>query len=209
MLIKIFKKNINQEKGLTLVELIVTMAICTLIIMAVGLFARDTFYYNDIFSGGLTSYDQARKILQPIASEIRSASPSSLGSYPIEETGNTEFIFFADNNNDGLKERIRYFLSGTSLKKGVIIPSGSPLQYASGNETITDIIDGVRNGSTPIFAYYDTNYNGSTAPLSQPVTIMNVRLIKITLVIDADPNRPPSAVTVTTQVSMRNLKDNL
>jgi prepilin-type N-terminal cleavage/methylation domain-containing protein len=209
MLTNIFNKNIKKDKGFTIIELLVTMAIFTLILGAITLFARDIFYYNNIFSGGLTSYDQARKILQPISSEIRSASSSSLGSYPIEKTGDIEFIFFSDVNNDGLKERIRYFLSDTDLKRGVIIPSGTPLQYLTSNEKISIIIQGIRNGATPIFTYFDTNYNGSTAPLSQPVMIIKVRLVKITLVIDADPNRPPSAVTVTTQVSMRNLKDNL
>jgi len=203
------KEKVNLMSGFTLVEILVTMAIFSLILGAVGLFARDTFYYKSIFSGGLISYDSANKILQPISSEIRSTSPSSLGAYSIEQASNTSFIFFTDIDNDGLKERIRYFLSGTTLKRGVIIPSGSPLQYLSGNEIITDIIPNLINGSTPIFTYYDTNYNGSTNPLTQPVSITNVRLVKITLIIDVDPNRPPLPITVTTQVTLRNLKDNL
>lgn len=205
MFIKISKYN----KGFTLVEILVTMAIFSLILSAIGLFARDIFYYDNIFSGGLTSYDDAKKILQPVASEIRSASQSSLGSYSIEQANNTSFVFFTDNNNDGLKERIRYFSSNGILKKGVITPSGSPLQYLSGSEIIKDIVPNLRNGATPIFTYYDTNYNGSTSPLSTPVPVLNIRLVKITLIIDTDPNRPPAPMTVTTEVSIRNLKDNL
>jgi prepilin-type N-terminal cleavage/methylation domain-containing protein len=214
-----FKKNIKnnnepillvtRQGGFTVVEILVTMAIFSIIIGAVSLFARDIFYFNNIFSGGLISYDDAEKILQPVSSEIRSASPSSLGAYSIEQADNNNFTFFTDINNDGLKERIRYFLSGNILKKGVIIPSGNPLQYSSGNETITDIVFNLRNGVTPIFAYYDTNYNGSTAPLTVPVSIPSIRLVKITLVIDVDPNKPPLPITVTTEVSIRNLKDNL
>lgn len=190
-------------------ELLVTMAIFLLIMGIVGKFAKDIFNYEDIFSSGLTAYDEARKVLQPIASEIRSASSSSLGSYPIETTGTNNFIFFTDINNDGLKERIRYYLSGTTLMRGVISPSGSPLQYLSGNETTTEIVHGVRNGSTAIFTYYDTNYSGSSSPLSAPISVFNVRLVKITLIIDDNLNKPPTAVTVTTQVTIRNLKDNL
>ena len=173
------------------------------------LFSRNLFYYDSVFSGGLTSYDEARKVLQPIASEIRSASPSSLGAYPIEEANNTEFIFFTDTDNNGTKERIRYFLSGTTLERGVIVASGSPLQYLSANEVVTEIVHNVNNGATPIFSYYDSSYNGSSAALTQPLSIFAVRLVKITLVIDADPNRPPAPVTASTQVSIRNLKDNL
>ncbi len=202
-----FYKKINR--GMTILEVVISIAIFSLIMGVIGTFARDLFYYNSIFSGGLTSYDEARKVLQPIASEIRSASASSLGSYSIEKTANTEFIFFTDIDNNGSKERIRYFLSGNIIKRGVIIPSGSPLQYLSANETITDIVHGVSNGLTPIFTYYNASYNGVTAPLTQPVSVVDVRLVKILFILDADPNRPPAPVTVTTQVSLRNLKDNL
>jgi len=206
----IFLKKINiKNKGFTLLEVLITMAIFSLIMGVIGTFARDLFYYDNLFSKSLTSYDEARKVLQPIASEIRSASSSSLGSYPIEMAENNSFIFFKDINNDGLKERIRYYLSGDILKKGVIIPSGNPLQYLSANETFTDIIHGVNNNGAPVFTYYDSSYNGDTNPLSQPVSILSVRLIKINLTIDANPNRPPAPIVVTTQINIRNLKDNL
>jgi len=204
-----FYKKINKNKGVTLVELVIALAVSTLILMAVTSFARNLFYYDSVFSGGLTSYDEARKVLQPIASEIRSASPSSLGAYSIEKAADTEFIFFTDTDNNGTKERIRYFLSGTILKRGVTTATGSPLQYLSANEVVTEIVHNVNNGSTPIFSYYDSSYNGSSAALAQPVSIFAIRLVKITLVLDADPNRPPAPVTASTQVSIRNLKDNL
>lgn len=217
-MIKIFSKSlfkISNKKtsrlvsGFTLMEILITMAIFSLIMGAISVFARNVYYYNNIFSGGLVSYDQAKKILQPIASEIRGASSSSLGAYPLETTGDTSFVFFTDTNNDGIKERIRYFVSGVNLMRGVIVPSGNPIQYVSANETISTVVEGIRNGATPVFTYYDTNYTGSSAALTQPVSVLNVRLVKITLIIDNDPNRPPLPITVTTEVSVRNLKDNL
>ncbi len=204
-----FTNSFKKNNGFTLLEILITMVIFTAIMGVVTMFARDLFYYNSMFSSGLTSYDEARKVLQPISSEIRSASPSSLGSYPIETAGITAFTFFSDINSDGLKERIRYFLSGTTLMKGVIVPLGSPLQYLSNTEVLTEIVHNVRNGSTPIFTYYDSSYNGSTSPLSQPVSILSVRLVMITLILEGDPNRQPAPITVTTEVSIRNLKDNL
>lgn len=203
------KNVIKKNKGITLMELLVVITIFLLILGVVSKFASDIFHYEDTFSSGLTAYDEARKVLQPVTSEIRSASPSSLGSYPIEMAGGNSFIFFTDINNDGLKERIRYYLSGSILMKGVIAPTGNPLQYLSGNEINSEIIHGIVNGSTPIFTYFDTNYNGSTSPLSSPVPVLSVRLVKINLIVDDNINKPPSAVTVTTQVTIRNIKDNL
>ncbi len=201
--------NFKKIKGFTLLETVISIAIFSLVIGLVSLFARDIFYYGSIFSGGLSAYDESKKVLQPIASEIRSSSPSSLGSYPIETATDNSFIFFADINSDGLKERIRYFLSGTTFKKGVITPTGNPLLYIVNNEVITDVVHNIKNNGTPIFNYYNTSYNGNTASLAQPVMVIEIRLIRITLIIDTDPNRSPVPVTVSTQINLRNLKDNL
>jgi prepilin-type N-terminal cleavage/methylation domain-containing protein len=198
-----------KNRGVTLLEVLITMAIFSLIVGVLGSFVRNIYYFENIFSGGITTYDEARKILQPIASEIRSASQSSLGSYPLEKTSPTEFIFYTDINNDGLKERIRYFISGDIMKRGVVYPTGNPIQYPLSSEKITNIVHGLKNEANPVFSYYNSSYNGNTSPLSQPVSIIDVRLVKILLILDADPKRPPAPVTVTTQVNIRNLKDNL
>ena len=138
----------------------------------------------------------------------RSTLPSSLGSYAIDSASSTAFIYYADLNGDGLKEKIRYFLSGTTLRQGVIKPSGSPLVYNPANEKIADMIHGIVKNSGPIFTYYDTNYDGTTAPLATPVNLLNIRLVKITVKVDVDPRKPPGPAQFTTQVSIRNLKDN-
>ena len=204
-----FIKRIKKNNGFTLTEIIVTVAIFSLIIIVSSKFFGDIFRYEDIFSGGLSAYDEARQILQPVASEIRSASPSSLGGYPIESASENSFVFFADLDGDGLKERIRYYLSGSILMRGIINPTGNPLEYDPQSEITSEIVHGVINGSTPIFTYYDSNYNGNSSPLISPFSVLLIRLVKINLIIDKDINNPPSEIMVTTQVVVRNLKDNL
>lgn len=201
--------NQNYKKAFTLVELLVGVSIFVVISVIISLFARNTFYFKGIFLSGLTASDEARRILQPIANELRSASQSSLGSYPLEITNNNELVFYSDINDDGLKERIRYFLNGKTLSRGVIKPTANPVGYAVASEVITPLMSGVANGPVPIFTYYDTNYNGTGNPLAQPLNIQSVRLIKINVIIDANPSQPPAPFTVTTQISIRNLKDNL
>jgi prepilin-type N-terminal cleavage/methylation domain-containing protein len=203
------QNNQNFKKAFTLIETLVSLAIFVVIFTIITLFARNTFYFKGIFSGGLTASDDARHILQPIANELRSASQSSLGSYPLEVVDNNELVFYSDINDDGLKERIRYFLNGNVFSRGVIKPTGSPLAYVAASEKVTALMSGVANGPVPIFSYYNTNYNGTNSPLTQPVAVENVRLIKIKIIIDANPSQPPGPFTVTTQISLRNLKDNL
>src|SRR3989344_4644245 len=119
----------------------------------------------------------------------------------------TAFTFYSDIDDDGLKEKVRYFLNGPLLQKGVIKPTGSPLSYNPASEKITTLIPNVTNAT--IFTYYDENYDGAGAELTSPINIPVVRLVKITITIDKDPNRAPVTTIFSTQVSIRNLKDNL
>lgn len=194
--------------GFSVIEIIVSISIFSIVIMFIGYFIRDTFKYENIFSGGLSAYDQEKKVLQPIASEIRSAIMSASGGYPIESANTTSFVFFSDTDSDGIIERIRYYLNGNTLLRGVIIPSGTPIQYISDSEISSEVVTSVRNGETPIFTYYDSEYTGATSPISAPVNISLIRLIKINLIVDEDPNEAPLPVSINTQVSVRNLKDN-
>ncbi len=199
----------SHTQGFTLLEVILTMAIIAIVGVAIGTLQRDIYFFRTIFQGNLTVNDDARRILQPITNEIRGASPSSNGGYALEDVSPQSFTFYSDTDANGIKERIRYFLSGTNLKKGVIVPTGNPYVYASGNEQITTIIPDVANGANPIFEYYDGNYDGTTSPLSSPVPILSVRLVKITLQLSIATRNTPAHMTITTEVSLRNLKDNL
>lgn len=203
-------KTTTPTKGFSLIEVLVGVFVFSLIMIAITSLGRNIFYFNSVSQGGLNAEQEGRKVLRPMINEIRSASPSSLGAYPLAQVGTSTFMFYADINNDALKDRVRYFLVGTTLKKGVIKPTGNPLSYVAGNEVVTEVIHNVRNGtSTPLFSYYNSSYAGTSTPLVQPVTPSTVRLVKVEIIIDSDPNRPPAPVRVTSQVSLRNIKDNL
>jgi len=205
----IFQNKQKLNSGFSIIEVLVVIFILSLIGVAVATFQKDVFSFNTILSSSLAAQDEARRALRIITAEVRPLSPSSVGAYPIAEADPTSFIFYNDIDSDQLKERVRYFLDGKTLKKGVIKPSGNPLTYNPANEIISEIVHDVANGATAIFNYYDTNYDGTTPPLTEPVNLLAVRLVKVTIVIDKDPNRSPGPITLTTQVSMRNLKDNL
>lgn len=194
--------------GMTFVEVLIGVAILGFLALAVGAFSADVFSLNSVIQNGLTAQQDGRQVVKTMAAELREASQSSTGGYPIELASTSEIIFYSDVNNDGLKEKIRYYLSGLVLLKDVVKPSGNPLVYSGGTTTFTVIHD-VRNGTTSIFTYYDKNYTGTSSPLSFPVNLLSIRLIKVSLAIDRDPYRSPVPLFVQTQVMLRNLKDNL
>ncbi len=203
-MIKIFNK-----KAFSLVEIIVAVAIASIIFLLVFNFGNDVFSFNSNAQKNLSAQTDARRMLKSIVKELRKASPSSLGSYPIVSASATAVTFFVDVDNDSYKEQVRYFLQGTELKRGVIKPSGLPLSYNPANEKIIILIRDINNGVTPIFEYFDSSYTGVGPSLVQPVQITQIRLVRITVKIEKDPNKSLGPFIVTSQVFLRNLKDNL
>jgi prepilin-type N-terminal cleavage/methylation domain-containing protein len=201
----------RHEKGFTLVETLVVVFILAIIMIGLTKFSLDVFYDNSVIKGSFSTAQDAEEIVRVMTKELRSASTGSDGSYPILTAATNTLTFFSDINGDGTKERVRYFLVGTTLEKGIEEPAGAPLSYANATETISYIAYNVRNNAstTNTFDYFDDTYNGTSSPLTQPVAVAAVRLVRFTLILDSDPNRSPNPRTYTTQVSLRNLKDNL
>ena len=197
----------STTEGFTLIEIMIGVSIFVFVMGALTLFSRNVWVYGSYVQIGLSDVNNGRTALKTMVAEIRTASTADNGAYIIALATSTAFTFYSDIDDDGLKEKVRYFLNGSELKKGIIKPTGSPLSYVAGNEVITTLIPNVINAS--VFEYYDKNYDGTTAALPSPITIPSIRLVKIILEIDKDPNRAPAATTLSTQVSIRNLKDNL
>ena len=203
------KSNLISESGFTLVEILISVGIISLLTVTVSTFQKDVFFLNFSLQNSLNAQLDARHIVKVIITEMREMGPSALGAYPIAVASPTSITFYGDADNDGLKDRIRYFLSGTNLVRGIISPSGSPLIYNSANEKFSTLVSGfIASTTSPLFQYYPASYDGTTAPLSQPVNIQSIRLIKVTAIINKDPNRNPTPIIVTSQVNLRNLKDN-
>ncbi len=201
---------IKNEAGFSLVELLVSVAIITLMTITVSTFQKDIFSLNFNLQSNLNVQLDARHLVKVMVAELRKTTQSSTGTYAIELATSTAITFYSDVNNNGSIDKVRYFQSGSSIKKGVIVPTGNPLTYNPVNEVLTTLIGSVVSSSTlPIFQYYPSSYTGTTSPLSSPVNISSIRLVKITVIIDTDPNRSPEPIVVTSQVSLRNLKDNL
>ncbi len=199
-----------QQKGMTLLEILVTLSVVSIVVVAAATVFVDTSRFNRRISDQLDMTGDARRALKTIIAEVRTTSPSSLGAYPLVQTATSSFIFYSNIDDDAYKERVRYYRSGTSLMRGIVKPSGNPLVYDTNTEIVTQLAKNVVNASTtPIFSYYDNTYSGTQPSLSGSFNIASVRLVKVELIIGTIGTSTENAHTFTSQISMRNLKDNL
>ncbi|OGH91477.1 MAG: hypothetical protein A2534_00525 [Candidatus Magasanikbacteria bacterium RIFOXYD2_FULL_39_9] len=196
-----------DRRGITLVEVLVTIGIFSFLVVGITSLFLTSWKYNRIVWEQLKTQNEGRKVTRDFVNELRITSLSSVGAYPIESASSTEIVFYGNIDSDTYKERIRYFLSGRTLKRGVIEPSGSPLTYDSANEVIVELAHDLIT-STPPFSYYDSDYSGSEAPLSSPVDVTQIRVVGISLTLEEDPNASPVPFYIESKVMVRNLKDN-
>ena len=204
---------LNQPAGFTMLETLVAIAVFTIASIVVYQFIRQGYQVQRFAFEGERAVASAQRGIETAVKELRETVPSSAGAYPIEKAEYNELIFFADFDRDTVVERVRYYIQGTTLKKGIIEPTTNPISYPSGNEVSTTIAEGVRNGELNIhtFKYYNGDWPGDTVnnPLATPANPTQVKHIAIQLRIDIVPYQSPQQITVTSEVSLRNLKDNL
>lgn len=88
------------------------------------------------------------------------------------------------------------------LKKGVIEPTSPPVEYPPEQEKVTVLSSYVRN-APPIFEYFDQNGNKITY---YPARLVDTKLIKVFLAVDAEPERDPPPYELESAVRLRNFK---
>lgn len=200
-------KILQDNRGITLLEVVVSVGIFALIVGAVVSIFLTGFRSKDIIYEQLLTQSQGRKLVQDFTDEIRGATYSAAGAYPIVEAGSEQIIFYT-NQNSTTTRRVRYFLSGPNLMKGAIEPSGNPPSYNGASEIVEILVESVSKVGPDIFYYYDQNYSGSEAPLSSPVNVSAVRVVEINFQMERDPHLAPNALLMQGKGEIRNLKSN-
>lgn len=201
--------NKNRQNGFTIVELLVALGISAMIAITVVWLIIDGLRYSNIIFEQLQTQNDGRRVLQQVIDVVRKTEESSIGGYPLASAGDYELIVYANIDDDSLRERVRFWLDDTALKKGVIKPSGSPLSY-SGAESVVEIAHSVVNieENQPVFLYYDENYTGTEDALTQPIDEVDVRMVRVRLELEEDPTESPVPLEVESAAMIRNLKGN-
>lgn len=204
------KNNSRGRNGFSLFEVVLVIGVSALVIFVIGSFSSNLNVIKNLVSQKLQSRSDVDQALQVMTTEIRSAGPSSLGSYPVEAASTSSFTFFSDINKNNFFYRVRYFLGTSTVQKGIVMPTGNPLTYVTSTEIVSTVVTDVTfpSSTQPLFNYYDSSYTGSQAPLSSPIDITKIRTVQISLSVDTATSTAPRAEFFTATVGIRNLKTN-
>lgn len=192
----------THRAGISLIETMVWISVFTSAMLAltssVIYFYRTSNYTIQQASATVS----AQRGIDLMVRTVREASYASNGAYPVVSLAGNDLRFYADIDGDFGIEQVHYYLSGTSLLRGVIEPSGDPAVY-TGIETVSIVSQDVRNiaQSTVIFTYYDKN--GTL--ISNYARIGDVRYISARLLVDVDPNKSPTPLSLNSSAALRNL----
>lgn len=193
------------NRGFTLIEILVAMAITSFCVVFVTYFTINVAGFGNDLSSRLESEFELQLTLRAMISEIRSMGPGGNGAYPIAIATASTFAFYSDIEGDGTFEQIRYFLDGTTLKKGVTQPTATePVLYPSADEVVSESVHYLVPGI--LFTYYSEGLPGDVPPLTSPLDVVDIRMIQISGTVDRDSTQPPLPTTLSTMVTVRNLR---
>lgn len=200
----------SYEQGFTLVELIVAIGIFVILSFGVIGLIGSTFIDATRQGTSIANADQTRRLANRIAQELRNTVTASNGAYSIATADAQQLTFFSNVDGGTDIERVRYYLSNGKLYRGIVKQSGSPVGY-TGAEVSTVVQNDVANGTTPLFYYYDENFDDSTdVPLTQPVSIATVTYIQLNILVYKKTTITTTPYfTVSSGVALRSLKSNL
>ncbi|MFH0969059.1 MAG: prepilin-type N-terminal cleavage/methylation domain-containing protein [Patescibacteria group bacterium] len=207
----ILRKKSQFKRGLTLVEMLVAIAIFVIGMEGFTLLFTRTWKANSYTLEMGQSSMAVSQGLSKTVNYIRGARQADNGSYPIKSASDNDFVIYSDYNKDGITERLHFYKNNQNILMGVTNPTGAiPKTYPSGDQQIITIASYIVNdANTPIFYYYNKDYPGDAEnnPMSAPIDISKIRLMKIYLKININPNRTPDNIEMQSFVEIRNLND--
>ncbi len=180
----------TSNSGMTLIELLVSVAIMAGVTLFIGGYVLNVLNFQNYLSPALGTQQELQFTLSDMSMNLRTMNYSSLGGYPIAAVSSSSITLFADIYSNGTYEQIRYFMTSSTLQRGIIVPTGNPLTYNQANEVVVDALHNVVSTSS-IFSYYDSNYTGVEAPMTTPIDISKIKVIGFSVAVQQSNQATP------------------
>ncbi len=191
------------QDGLTLIELLVTMAVSLLVAGIVLGFLDNTTSVVARTSNDVQAENDARVALRTMTEDVRAASPSSIGftgpaagTCPATPTAATCLSFTILRDTAGApscRTTVTYGLLASSVQQ-----TRSDANCSTNSSFSRALTGSVANGTAPLFTYYDAQGNQLTSGQAA------ARTVKVTLLVTYTAAQAP--LTVTSTVALRNAR---
>lgn len=197
--------------GMSLVEMLMAIFILLIGLEGVSLLFVNSWKMNKfVLETGNASLIASRTV-NMIVKDVRRARQADNGDYPIESGGNDDLQVYIDIDGDGVTERVHYYLLNGSIYRGVTKPNATlPVTYPAGDQTTSLLAQYISNTpADPVFYYYNEDYPSDiiSNPLATPISVQDVRLIKVHLLVNIDPVHAPNNINVESFAELRNLNN--
>lgn len=192
-------------RGLTAIEALVSISVFALVSVVISSSAIFFYRSNAYTLEQASAVRSAQKGIDTMIRDVREATYSDQGSFPIISIATSSFSFYSDTDADNSVELIRYFLDDTVLRRGVTNSSGNPPIYTGNPEVISIVSTNVRNAAqaVDIFEYFDNN----GTELTNNTQVSDVRYVSLELIVNVNPLRLPNELTMRSSAAIRNLKN--
>ena len=210
---RLVRSRLKREGGWTLIELLVVVVLAAILSGAVyGLFSS----VSGVFASQgvrIQNQDDARSALNEVTRYLRMATSSADNqtsqSNSIAEASPQAVEFYCDLDGDGIADKARYYLQGTTLKLRTVEPTWvlTPTpHWVYPAYTIDGVViqNAVINGANPVFRYY--RYSGGALVEFTPTTAalrQQIVTISVSLTVNEAPKLARGNVVLTTDVQIR------
>jgi len=198
--------NKKNNKGMTLVEVVVVLSIFTVLSLAVSNSIAAFYKMNAYTISQSYQVSNARRGVDTLVRDVREMTYADDGSFPVSVMEDHKIGFFSDIDRDDSVEYVEYeLMSTTTLQKRVYDAIGSPPVYDTSTAdevfTLSEYVQNLNQG-TATFKYYDDSGNSV-------LNVTDVRYVTVQTIINIDPIRDPGEFMLRSSAAPRNLKDNL
>lgn len=196
--------NQATHRGFSLVEMMVVIGIFTITMITVT--ASIVYFYrsNTYSLEQVTAITSGRRGIEYLTRDLREVTYAEDGAYPVATLGTSTVTFYADVDSTTDVEKVRYFLDSGMLMKGVIKATGNPLGY-TGAEQVSIMAEYVRNLEKGVDIFVYKTATGTT--ITDLTKNQDVRFVRVSLIVNVNPNRLPEEFVLRGSATLRNLKD--
>jgi prepilin-type N-terminal cleavage/methylation domain-containing protein len=195
--------NQSHQRGFTMIETIITIAVFAIIIITLTTSVIYFYRANSYSLEQSFAIESGQDGVGRITQDLREMTYSDVGSYPIVSIKPNEITFYANIDTDPGIEKVHYYLLNEILYRDTSNATSSPLKYPDTPDVTATVARYVRNveRGESIFTYFATD-GSEVTDLDR---IADVHFVRLNLIVNVSPERLPNEFGIRSSAALRNI----